>query len=54
MELTEVRNANADLETLRTEVDELRERLMRLTEASISIFENADSDSVFQEVVNSA
>ena len=46
--------AIAEAEALRQENEALKNRLYRLSEASISISENLDTDAVLQAVVNSA
>ena len=53
MDHLEMCKMNADLEALRAEVVDLKERLLGLTEASINICNSADTGLVFQEVVNS-
>ena len=43
-----------DAEALRYEVAALKDKLARLSEASIRVSENLDTEAVLQEVVNSA
>ena len=54
MSLSPADAAIAEAETLRQENEELKNRLYRLSEASISISENLDTEAVLQAVVNSA
>ncbi len=53
MSLLQANAAITGAEVLSKENDSLKERLASLTEASISIFENPDAESVLQEVINS-
>ena len=54
MVLSQMDSVVAEAEALRNEVDDLKNRLARLSEASISVSENLDTEAVLQEVVNSA
>ena len=54
MSLLQANAAITEAEVLRKENDALKERLARLSEASISISENLDAESILQEVINSA
>ena len=46
--------AITEAEVLRQEIDALKDRLVRLSKASISISENLDTEAVLQEIVNGA
>ena len=54
MNLSQINSGLTDAEALRNEVAGLKDRLARLSEASIRISENLDTEAVLQEVVNSA
>jgi DNA-binding response OmpR family regulator/signal transduction histidine kinase len=54
MILRQVNPPITEEETLRNEIQDLKDRLVRLSQASISIFETPDPEAVFQEVVQSA
>ena len=54
MSLLQANAASTEAEVIRKENDALKERLVRLSEASIKISENLDAESVLQEVINSA
>ena len=53
MNLAQVNNAITEAEALRNEVDNLKNKLARLSEASIVISENLDTEAVLQEVITS-
>ena len=53
MGLAQGDTAMIEAEALRSEVDDLRDMLARLSEASINICENLDAETALQEVVNS-
>ena len=46
--------AITEAEVLGQQIDALKDRLVRLSKASIGISENLDTEAVLQEVVNSA
>ena len=46
--------ANTDSEALRREIEALKGQLARLSEASIAIAGNSETEAALQEVVNSA
>ena len=46
--------ALTEAEMLRAENQKLRERLAKLSEASVSIAEDLETEAVLQEVINSA
>ena len=54
MSLLQANAATTEAEVLRKENEVLKERLARLSKASIRISENLDAESVLQEVINSA
>ncbi len=54
MVLSQMNSAMTEAEELRNEVDYLKDRLVRLSEASIRISENLDTDAALQEVVDNA
>ncbi len=54
MNLSQINSELTGAEALRYEVADLKDRLERLSEASIRISENLDTEAVLQEVVNSA
>ena len=54
MALSQMDSTATDAEVLSYEVADLKDRLARLSEASIRISENLDTEAVLQEVVNSA
>ncbi len=54
MSLLQANAAITETETLRQEIDALKDRLAGLSRASISISENLGAEDVLQEVVNSA
>ena len=54
MILRQVNPPMTEEEALRNEIEDLKDRLVRLSQASISIFETPDPEAVFQEVVQSA
>ena len=54
MNLSQTNPGLTDAQALRYEVADLKDRLERLSEASIRISQNLDTEAVLQEVVNSA
>ena len=54
MNLPRINSEVSDAEALRYEVADLKGRLASLSEASIRVSENLDTEAVLQEVVNSA
>ena len=54
MALSQMNSTAHEAEALRNEVDDLKDKLARLGEASIRISENLDTEAVLQEVVASA
>ena len=54
MVLSQMNSATTEAEELRNELDDLKDRLFRLSKASIRISENLDAETVLQEVVDSA
>ena len=54
MSLSQLDAAITEIEALRKENSALKERLARLSEASIGISENFDTGDALQEVINSA
>ena len=54
MSLSQADNAITDTEALRQENADLKNQLVRLSRASISISENLDVEAALQKLVNSA
>lgn len=53
MQTTRTNCPHGEVDELRREVADLRQTLARLSEATIDISENLDTEAVLQEVVNS-
>ena len=54
MNSAQVHPTISEAEYLRIENENLKQRLARLSEASIKVSDNLDTESVLQEVINNA